>query len=187
MAISKVLAIALAAAFGIGGAVAAFALLGTDAAIEAPRPVFAEVPWPFPTDQWGKGKAFRCGRADCGAEVALYLRAKIGFCNCESGVADDSELDRMSDFDLVGGAVAPLGAGRPVEVGRMKGRSRAYTLSARNAPGRTAISIAFNDRCDMAVATVLLPHDRPAPIEPGVIAFLNSPAALRWVEVTLGL
>lgn len=187
MATGKALAIALAVAFGFGGAVAAFVLLGTNAAIDAPRPIFAEVPWPFPTDQWGKGKAFRCGRADCGAEVTLYLRAKIGFCNCESGVADDSELDRMSDFDLVGGAVTPLGAGRPVEIGRMKGRSRAYMLNARNAPGRSAISVAFNDRCDMAVATVLLPHDRPGPIEPGVVAFLNNPAALRWVEATLGL
>jgi hypothetical protein len=187
MATGRALAVALAAAFSLGGAVAAFWLLGTTAAIEAPRPVFAEVPWPFPTDQWGKGKAFRCGRADCGAEVTLYLRAKIGFCNCESGVADDSELDRMSDFYLVGGAVAPLGSGQPVEIGRMKGRSRAYALDARDAPGRSAISVAFNDRCDMAVATVLLPHDRPAAIEPGVIAFLNSPPALRWVEVTLGL
>jgi len=187
MAMGRALAVALVAAFGLGGAIAAFALLKTNAAIEAPRPVFAEVAWPFPTDQWGKGKAFRCGRADCGGEITLYLRAKIGFCNCQSGVADDSELDRMSDFDLVGGAVSPLGSGRPVEIGRMKGRSRAYALDARNAPGRSAISVAFNDRCDMAVATVLLAHDRPAAIEPGVIAFLNSPAALRWVEVTLGL
>ena len=185
MAMSR--ALAPAAAFAVGGAVAAFALLGTKAAIKTPSPVFAEVPWPFPTDQWGSGKAYRCDAADCCAEVALYLRAKIGFCNCQSGVADDSELDRMSDFDLVGGVVTPLGEGRPVAIGHMKGRSRAYALTAGNAPGRSAISVAFNDRCDMAVATVLLPHDRPAPIEPGVIAFLNSPAALRWVEVTLGL
>jgi hypothetical protein len=184
---SRMFAMALAAALALGGAVAAFALLGTNTAIEAPRPVFAEVPWPFPIDQWGKGKAFGCRAADCGANVKLYLRAKIGFCNCDSGVADDSELDRMSDFYLIGGAVTPLGAGRPVQIGGMKGRSRAYTLNGSDATGRSAISIAFNDRCDMAVATVVLPHDRPGLIEPGVIVFLNSPAALRWVETTLGL
>jgi hypothetical protein len=39
----------------------------------------------------------------------------------------------------------------------MKGRSRAYTLTADNPPGKTAISVAFNDRCDMMVATVVLP------------------------------
>ena len=62
----------------------------------------------------------------------LYLRAKLGSCNCTNGVADDADLDRMSDFDLVGGEVSPLGAGRPIAVAWMKGRSRAYALSARN-------------------------------------------------------
>jgi hypothetical protein len=119
--------------------------------------------------------------------VNIYLRAKIGSCNCETGVADDADLDRMSDFDLVGGEVSPLGAGRPITIARMKGRSRAYTLTARNPPGRTAISVAFNDRCDMIVATVVLPHDRPSIIEPSVIEFLNSGTVLHWAEVTLGI
>ena len=86
--------------------------------------------WPFPIDQWGTGRAFACKAADCGAEVNLYLRAKLGSCNCTNGVADDADLDRMSDFDLVGGEVSPLGAGRPIAVGWMKGRSRAYALTA---------------------------------------------------------
>ena len=68
----------------------------------------------------------------------------------------------MSDFDLVGGEVSPLGAGRPIAVAWMKGRSRAYALTARNRPGKSAISVVFNDRCDMIVATAVLPHDRPA-------------------------
>jgi hypothetical protein len=33
--------------------------------------------------------------------VRLYLRAKLGSCNCENGVGDDADLDRMSDFDLL--------------------------------------------------------------------------------------
>ena len=69
----------------------------------------------------------------------------------------------------------------------MKGRGRAYTLTARNPPGKTAISAAFNDRCDMIVATVILPHDPPATIEPGVIEFLNRGTVLHWAEVTLGI
>jgi hypothetical protein len=80
-----------------------------------------------------------------------------------------------------------LGAGRPIAIAWMKGRSRAYTLTARNPPGKTAISVVFNDRCDMMVATVVLPHDRPATIEPGVIEFLNSVTVLHWAEVTLGI
>jgi hypothetical protein len=69
----------------------------------------------------------------------------------------------------------------------MKGRSRAYTLAARKQPGNNELSVAFKDRCDMVVATAVLPHDRPAMIEPGVLAFLNGNTVLRWAEVALGL
>jgi len=162
IAMNKVLAMIIGAAFGLGGIAGAIALRDARLPDSAPRPVWSEVAWPFPVDQWGKGKAFRCPHADCGAEVTLYLRAKIGFCNCVTGVSDDAELDRMSDFDLLG-AVSPLGAGRTISVGRMQGR------------------------CDMLVATAVMPHDRLAAIEPGVLAFLNSATVLRWAEVSLGL
>jgi hypothetical protein len=138
-------------------------------------------------DQWGKGKAFQCKAEHCGTEVRLYLRAKLGSCNCTTGVADDSDLDRMSDLDLVGGQVLPLGAGRPITIAWMKGRSRAYTLTARNWSGRSAISVVLNDRCDMIVATVVLPHDWSATIQPGVIEFLNSRTVLHWAEMALGI
>ena len=142
--------------------------------------------WPFSIDQWGTRRAFACKAADCGAEAKLYLRAKLGSCNCETGVAEDGDLDRMSDFDLVGGEVLPLGAGRPITVAWMKGRSRAYSITGRSPLGKSAISVAFNDRCDMIVATVVLPHDRPATIEPGVMEFLNSRTVLHWAEVAMG-
>jgi hypothetical protein len=151
------------------------------------QPVWTEVKWPFPIDQWGTGRAFACKATDCGSEVKLYLRAKLGSCNCKTGIADDSDLDRMSDFDLVGGEVSPLASGRPVAIGWMKGRSRAYALTAGDRPGKSALSVAFNDRCDMVVATVVLAHDRPETIEPGVIKFLNSRTVLHWAEVALGI
>ena len=184
----KALVIIAIAAFGLGGAAGAMALLKSPRTGGTPHPVWTEVAWPFPIDQWGRGKAFRCNAVDCGAEVSLYLRAKIGFCNCVTGVSDDAELDRMSDFDLIGAGV-PLGAGRRIEVGRMQGRSRAYALgqAAGKTVSKTAISVAFNDRCDMVVATALVPHDRPAAMEPGVIAFLNSRTVLHWAETALGL
>jgi hypothetical protein len=149
--------------------------------------VWTEVAWPFPLDQWGSGKAFKCKPADCGSEVNVYFRAKLGFCNCVTGVANDEDLDRMSDFDLVGGEVSPLAAGRRVRIGGMNGRDRAYALTAPKPPGKSAISVVFNDRCDMVVATVVLPHDRPTTIEPAVIEFLNSATVLHWAQVTLGL
>jgi hypothetical protein len=148
---------------------------------------WTEVAWPFPVDQWGAGKAFACGQAYCGSEVQVYLRAKLGFCNCATGVADDDDLDRMSDFDLIGGEVIPIASGQPVRIGTMNGRGRGYAFASANRLGKSALSVVFNDRCDMVVATAVLPHDRPAAVEPAVVSFLNSPTILRWAEVTLGL
>ena len=156
------------------------------AAATASVPVWTEVAWPFPIDEWGKGKAFRCKAADCAAEVNIYLRAKIGFCNCTTGVADDEDLDRMGDLFLVGD-VSPLGQGRPIGIASMKGRSRAYAINARNPPGKTVISVVLNERCDMIAATAVLGHDRPAAIEPRVIEFLNGRTVMRWAEITLGI
>jgi hypothetical protein len=147
---------------------------------------WSEVSWPFPIDQWGKGKTFVCKAADCGAEVTVYLRAKIGFCNCSTGVADDEELDRISDFDLLGNQLTAIAPGRPITVAWMKGRSRAFLIGGPQR-GQSALSIGFNDRCDAIVATAVVPHNRPAAIEAAVLGFLNSRTVLRWAEVTLGL
>jgi hypothetical protein len=145
-----------------------------------------EVKWPFPIDEWGTGKAFRCGVSACGEEINIYVRPKIGFCNCTTGVADDDELDRLSDFNLVGGELSPLGEGQQILIGRMNGRSRPFAINGRNRVARTAISVAFNDRCDAMVALALLPHDRPAVAGPHVIKFLNSKTILQWASITLG-
>ena len=181
----------VAVAFGLGGSTATLAWLASGytkgPALSNGRPAWTEVAWPFAPDEWGKGKAFRCEGSVCGAEVNLYLRAKLGFCNCETGIADDADLDRMGDLHLVGGEVAALGEGRSIAVGHMTGRSRAYVLPARSPLGKTAISAAFNDRCDMIVATVVLPHDRPDAIETKALEFLNGKTVMRWAEVTLGL
>ena len=178
-----------AATFALGGLVGAFALLASKPAAEhgGPlNPVFAEVQWPFPLDEWGKGKAFRCNASDCGTEVNVYIRAKIGFCNCATGVADDEELDRISDFDLFGNKLTALGPGQPIAVAWMKGRSRAFSIAGSPAQ-KSALSVGFNDRCDAIVATAVLRDGRPGAIEPAVLAFLNSRTVLRWAEVTLGL
>jgi hypothetical protein len=147
------------------------------------NPVWREVKWPFLVDQWGTGRAFQCAAADCGTELHVYVRPKIGFCNCTTGVADDAELDRFCDVDLVGQHFAPLGDGRPIAIGWMKGRSRAYSVEAR----RTALALAFNDKCDVVVATVVGNGQLPPAAEPIAVGFLNTQPMLRWVELTLGL
>src|SRR6195256_6758637 len=108
-------------------------LAATPPADKHRAPVWNEAAWPFPIDQWGGGWAFQCKAADCGIDVNLYLRPKIGFCNCQTGVADDEELDRVSDVDLVGGEGSARGPGRPITVHWMKGRSRGYTVGASSA------------------------------------------------------
>lgn len=182
--------IAITVAFGAAGVVSALAgslwFAGHGGAVAtAPHPVWTEVQWPFPIDEWGTGKAFQCRAADCGAEVSIYVRAKLGFCNCTTGVADDSELERLSDFNLIGGRVAALDIGRPIDVGWMKGRSRAYDISDPAAGGKAALSAAFNSDCDAIVATAVF--DRRSKIEPQVIGFLNGKTVLQWARVTLGL
>ena len=167
-------------------AAAAAALLWLDlplrAAATATAPAWKEVSWPFPIDQWGRGKAFRCRATDCGAEVTLYVRAKIGFCNCMTGVADDDDLDRMGDLFLIGDRVLPLAAGHSVTIAWMKGRSRAYDLNARK-----VISVVYNEHCDMIAATAVLDRDRLETVEDKVIEFLNGSTVMRWAEGALGL
>ena len=148
------------------------------------RPVWTEGTWPFPIDQWGGGWAFQCKAADCGIDVNLYLRPKIGFCNCETGVADDEELDRVSDVDLVGSERSARGPGRPITVHWMKGRSRGYAVGAPSA--KSVLSLAFNSRCDVTVATVVADGD-PVAQEQAVLEFLNGDLVRRWAETVLGL
>jgi hypothetical protein len=186
-------AIAAVVAFGLGGLVSVFAFFTLalpergGAVVTPSHPVWTEAQWPFPMDEWGKGKAFRCNAADCGAEVNIYIRAKIGFCNCTTGVSDDEELDRLTDFNLMGDKPSGLGPGHPINVAWMKGRSRSYAVTDPYRAGRSVLAVAFNDHCDAIVATVMIAHDRPAALEPGVIAFLNGKTILSWAEQTLGL
>ena len=183
--------IAAVMAFGLGGLAGASVLMAPllrhHAAATPSYPVWAEVQWPFSIDQWGRGKAFKCTATDCGVEVNLYIRAKIGFCNCTTGVSDDDELTRLSDFNLMGDKPAVLGPGHPITVAWMKGRSRPYAVAQPFQARQSALAVAFNDHCDAIVATVVVADGQPAAMEPSVLAFLNSKTILHWAEITLGL
>src|ERR1700730_5385809 len=117
-----ILTLALAGSAILAGSVA---VLGVRAPADpgAAQPVWTETKWPFPLDQWGIGRAFVCEHADCGARVDVYVRPKIGYCNCATGVADDAELERVADTALIGPQTRPLYTGRPVKVGWMQGLS----------------------------------------------------------------
>src|SRR5947207_718791 len=122
-----------ALAAGLGGLLAGDAgTVGLDNR-DTWHPAWSEVKWPFPMDQWGHGRAFRCEVADCGVEIKLYLRAKIGFCNCTTGVSDNDELDRVGDLELFSGEWVGLADGHPIRVGWMNGRSRSFRVEMRYA------------------------------------------------------
>src|ERR1700761_4673908 len=111
--------------------------------------IWREISWPFPRDGWPAGRAFRC--EGCGG-IELYVRPKIGFCNCTTGVADDDEVDRVADLDLISARFTPREAGRAVRVGDLSGRSRAYDLAMSDGARHAAVGIALSQRCDLLVA-----------------------------------
>jgi hypothetical protein len=150
------------------------------------EPVWAEAKWPFPIDQWGTGRAFACAAQNCGIEVSLYIRPKIGFCNCATGVADNAELERVADTELVSQQLRPRGPSRPIKVGWMHGLSRSYWASEGETK-ESLLSVAFNDECDVVVAVVKLAGGDPGILEPEVIAFLNTNPMVLWTKKELGL
>jgi hypothetical protein len=94
-----------------------------------------EIAWPFPRDGWPAGRAFRCGTANCG-----------------EGVADDDEVDRVADLDLISEQFRPVALGNVIHIGDMTGRSRTYALHMADGTQRSAVGIAASHRCDLLVA-----------------------------------
>ncbi len=158
------------------------ARLGPMAPIE---PVWAETQWPFPIDEWGTGKAFVCQPANCGVKVEVFIRPKIGYCNCSTGVSDDAELERVSDTGLVARKPLARAAGTPIKVGWMDGRSRLYAPDVK-ADG-SLLSVAFNDECDVVVALARIGEGGSTAVAPAAIAFLQSKPMVLWAKKELGL
>jgi hypothetical protein len=180
------LGVALAGLLANDPATFGVAWSGAAPAAGARPAAWQEVKWPFLLDEWGTGRAFRCAPADCGTGIDLYLRAKIGFCNCSTGVSDNADLDRVSDLELFSDAFVGLTDGHAVSVGRMQGRSRLYHVVIPYAPPRDMVAIGFNDQCDVAVATVLADGDRLAAAESLALDFLRADLVQRWAAAELG-
>jgi hypothetical protein len=152
-----------------------------------PPSSFVEIKWPFPRDMWGDGRAFRCAAADCGVEVSLYLRPKIGFCNCDTGVADEAELDRVADLELFSPKFFGVTPGDDIQVGWMRGLSRIYQVDIPYGQPRPILAMAFNQNCDVMVATVVAPLDHLPSAERHVLAFLNGEPILKWARAQFGI
>jgi len=132
----------------------AFCTLSGSAAFQSAVPVerWHEIAWPFPRDGWPAGRAFHCASERCGDDVELYVRPKAGFCNCDSGVADDDEVDRVTDLDLLSERFVALEPGKAIRVAGMPGRLRSYDLRMSDGSRHAAIGLAVSRRCDLLVA-----------------------------------
>ena len=148
---------------------------------------WTETKWPFLIDQWGLGNAYQCKAAECGIDVTLYLRAKVGFCNCTTGIVEDEEIDRVGDLSLVGWQSRARALGAPVTVGWMKGRSRAFVVEGRDRRERHALTVAVSNKCDAVVATVVADQPISSATERSAIEFLSSRPILRWAAANTGL
>lgn len=143
-------------------------------------PQWREIAWPYPRDGWPAGRAFRCAESACGGDAELYVRPKLGFCNCDTGVADDDEVDRVADIDLISERFAPREPGRVVRVAGMPGRLRSYDLAMPDRGRHIAIGIAVSHRCDLLVA-VAQGTGEAAEIERAALEFLDRAEMRRWM------
>ena len=158
------------------------------AAFEHGRPqaeAWREIAWPFPRDGWPAGRAFRCSGELCGDDVELYVRPKIGFCNCDSGVADDAEVDRVTDLDLMSARFAPLEPGRVIRIAGMPGRLRSYDLTMSDGSRHAAVGIAVSRRCDLLVA-VAQGTGTAAGVSRVALDFLATDDMARWMTSAMG-
>jgi hypothetical protein len=149
--------------------------------------VWSEVKWPFLLDQWGAGRAFRCAAKQCGSEVHVYLRAKIGFCRCATGVSDDDEIDRVGDVELIGDDYKPLASGRPITAGILVGRARLFLVERPYQSRVSVLAVALANKCDAIAATIVAEPDIQTAQERAALEFLRSDTVQHWAQANTGL
>jgi len=143
-----------------------------------------EIAWPFPRDGWPAGRAFRCAPEACGDEIEVYVRPKAGFCNCDSGVADDDEVDRVADLDLISARFVAIAPGSVIRIAEMQGRIRSYDLQMSDGARHAAIGIAVSRRCDLLIA-VAQGKGTAAGVQRAALDLLASGEMERWMVAAM--
>jgi len=107
------------------------------------------IAWPFGRDAFPPGRAWKRD------ETEVFVRPKLGFCgNCETGVVEDSEVDRVSDVDLLDERFQPVREGKRIQITDLFGRARLYRVS-KDGRERLVQGIAVSYNCDLIVALVV--------------------------------
>lgn len=138
-----------------------------------------EVVWPFPLDGWPSGRAFSCEPSKCQSEISIFIRPKIGFCNCDRGVSDDDEIDRVGDLMLIDKSYIPASAGVSVTINGMAGRARRFRTTSRPLE---IIGIALARTCDSVVVTAVSDSKISELGEKIIFELLDSTQIKVWIE-----
>jgi hypothetical protein len=156
------------------------ATLSADRASE--KSAWSAIDWPFPIDAWPEGRAFHCGIEECGMDVNVYIRPKVGFCDCYRGVSDDDEIDRVGDLAVLSQNYTPLAPGTIVSLGNIQGRARHFAVFAPNQTKQYAIGVALSRKCDAIVATIVGSSPISSRAEDSAFTLLNSQEIKNWIE-----
>jgi hypothetical protein len=174
--------LAMALAFAFAALVGGVGFLGArlvfePAALVTADSAWSEAAWPFLRDAWPAGRAFRCDAAHCGEEVMVYARVKAGMCDCVAGIADDQDLERVSDAGLMAPRISAMGPGEERSLAGLKARMRIYRTE-----GGSALAVLAGGRnCNAFVAMATARHDlTPSSID-AVRRLLDTPALVRWI------
>ena len=136
------------------------------------------IAWPFPRD------AFPPGRAWTRDGTEIYVRPKLGFCgNCETGVVEDSEVDRVADVDLLDPNFVPVAEGKRIRITDLSGRARLYRIK-KDGRERLAQGLAVSFNCDLIVAVAVGPLDDDA-VATAVRRFLETNTVQVWLNSQL--
>jgi hypothetical protein len=143
-------------------------------------PGWHEMAWPFPRDAFPAGKAWR------NDELRLYVRPKLGFCgNCDTGVVEDSEVDRVTDIDLLDANFTPAQDGSRVRITDLVGRARLYRLKGSGGKKVLAEAIAVSFNCDLVVAIAVGDRRADAQMRKEVHQFIESNTVQVWLNKIL--
>lgn len=154
---------------------------------QRPEPAgWQEIAWPFGRDAWPAGRAFRCGAAACGGVQDVYVRPKVGLCNCTRGITGDAEVDAVSDIDLMTGDFAPRAAGQRVVMAGLDGIARPYTLHLSGGRQGNAAGIALSHRCDLVVAASVGESAGQAAALAAIAELLSRPDIGQWMAQRFG-
>lgn len=143
-------------------------------------PGWHEMAWPFGRDAFPAGKAWR------NDDLRVYVRPKLGFCgNCDTGVVEDSEVDRVTDLDLIDENFTPVAPGSKVRITDLAGRARLYRLTGKDGKPVLAEGIAVSLNCDLVVAVAVGNKlDDPA-VRKQAHDFIESNTVQVWVNKIL--